>query len=258
MNEKKQPNHILMDLIELSHWLGAPEQDCAILGEGNASARVGDSSFFVKASGTELGTLEREGVIEVDFRRAREMSKDQELSDSQVHEMLIASKVDSSNPRLPSVETALHAVCLSQPEIRFVGHTHPTAINAITCSKNFSELLKHYLFPDQIVVCGPEPLLIPYIDPGVMLAKVVLKELDQYVTRRGIPPKAIYLQNHGFIALGKTAKQVRAITAMAVKAARILLGSLACGGPNSMKAGDVERIHNRLDEHYRQKIIEND
>jgi ribulose-5-phosphate 4-epimerase/fuculose-1-phosphate aldolase len=65
------------------------------------------------------------------------------------------------------------------------------------------------------------------------------------------------MQNHGFTALGATAKQVQAITAMAVKTARILCGTYAFGGPHPMGIHNVERIHNRTDEHYRQRIIEN-
>jgi len=64
------------------------------------------------------------------------------------------------------------------------------------------------------------------------------------------------LQNHGLIALGKTAKQVQALTAMSDKAARILVGSYACGGPQPMEPEAICRIDSRADEHYRQRMIE--
>lgn len=252
----KPYQQVLTELVELSHWLGAPEQDCAILGEGNTSARVSDTSFLVKASGTELGSLQAEEVLEVDLARALAMLDQNALDDQQVREMLIASKVHKQAPRLPSVETSLHAVCLSLPNVHYVGHSHPTAINAITCSHPFEEALQLRLFPDQIVVCGPRPLLIPYIDPGVALARTLRQELAGYCERWGETPKTIYLQNHGLIALGATARQVKAITAMAVKAARILLGSYACGGPRAMRPADIDRIHTRPDEHYRQRVLD--
>ena len=63
------------------------------------------------------------------------------------------------------------------------------------------------------------------------------------------------MQNHGFIALAPTAQQVENITAMAVKAARILVGSYALGGPHFMTPQAVDRIHTRPDEHYRQRVI---
>lgn len=243
-------------LVELSNWLGAPEQDCAILGEGNASARLTETTFLVKASGTELGNLTSEGLVEIDFAGAISLVNDTGLDDAAIRERLAAARIDPNRTVMPSVETSLHAVCLELENVNFVGHTHPTAINAITCSNHFEEALKHRLFPDEVVVCGVRPLLIPYVDPGVRLAQVVKSELDRFAEENGFAPKTIYLRNHGFIALGKTAKQVKAITAMAVKSARILGGSFQFGGPHPMPDSEISRIDSRLDEHYRQRIIE--
>ena len=41
------------------------------------------------------------------------------------------------------------------------------------------------------------------------------------------------------------------VTAMAVKTARVLLGTFAAGGPRFMSEHDVARIHTRPDEHFR-------
>jgi rhamnose utilization protein RhaD (predicted bifunctional aldolase and dehydrogenase) len=248
---------IVADLVNLSRWLGAPEQDCAILGEGNTSARLSNETFLIKASGTQLGTLDEQSFVEVDIKRTLAMLDETNATDEAVRQQLIGTKVDASDTRLPSVETSFHAVFLSLPGVNFVGHTHPTAINAFTCSQGFEEALRNRLFPDEVVVCGPEPLLVPYVDPGVVLARVIRDELEKHLDRVGHPPKTVYMQNHGFTALGATAKQVQAITAMAVKTARILCGTYAFGGPRAMGADNVERIHNRTDEHYRQRIIEN-
>jgi rhamnose utilization protein RhaD (predicted bifunctional aldolase and dehydrogenase) len=149
----------------------------------------------------------------------------------------------------------LHAICLKLPDINFVGHTHPTAINMITCSTLFDPAVSGRLFPDEVVVCGPNPVMVPYIDPGLPLAREIQQRIRIYVETNGEVPKTIYMQNHGFIALAATAQQVENITAMAVKAARILAGTYALGGPQFMTSEAVERIHTRPDEHYRQKII---
>jgi ribulose-5-phosphate 4-epimerase/fuculose-1-phosphate aldolase len=55
-------NPIIQDLLTLSHELGREERGLAMLGEGNTSARLGEGTFLVKASGTCLGTL-REGDV---------------------------------------------------------------------------------------------------------------------------------------------------------------------------------------------------
>ena len=44
----------LRELVALSRAVGRREEDCAILGEGNTSARSDETSFWVKASGTNL------------------------------------------------------------------------------------------------------------------------------------------------------------------------------------------------------------
>jgi rhamnose utilization protein RhaD (predicted bifunctional aldolase and dehydrogenase) len=237
--------------------LGDPAHDYVILGEGNTSVRVDDQSFWVKASGTELRTIEAGGFVQVDFDRALAMLDAPELSDQAVKQALSQAKVEPAAPGHPSVETALHAVCLQLAGINFVGHTHPTAINMLTCSVAFEMAVSGRLFPDEIVVCGPAPLLIPYIDPGLPLAREIRQGLERYLDRYGQAPKVILMQNHGLIALGPTAQQVQNITAMAVKTARILAGTYALGGPRFMSQSGVDRIHTRPDEHYRQRIIGN-
>ena len=83
-----------------------------------------------------------------------------------------------------------------------------------------------------------------------------MKELiDAYIDERGELPKMVLLQNHGLIALGATAHEVNAITAMAVKSARILAGTYAFGGPHFFSPEDVAKIHTRPDEVYRRKVI---
>ena len=69
-------------------------------------------------------------------------------------------------------------------------------------------------------------------------------------------PKAVYLQNHGFMALGANVKQVQSITAMAVKAARTLIGTYALGGPHSLTSEQIQRINDRPDVHYRQRVLD--
>jgi len=176
-------------------------------------------------------------------------------ADEQVREALREARIDPQKDLMPSVETFLHAICLELEGVRFVGHTHPTAINMLTCARSFEEALTGRLFPDEIVMCGAVPLLLPYVDPGLALARELRRRLLEYIDEQGAPPKSIYLQNHGFIALGATAAQIEGITAMAVKAARIRAGSFACGGPNPLPPEQVRRIGDRPDEAYRQRIL---
>ncbi len=247
--------NILDQLVTLSNTLGRPELDYVILGEGNTSARADEATFWVKASGTELRTITPAGFVRVAFDRTLALLNRPDLTDADVKAGLTAAKADPAATGHPSVETLLHALCLQLPGINFVGHTHPTAINMLTCSQRFFEAYAGRLFPDEIVLCGPAPVLVPYTDPGVPLAAAVWERIQRYLDEHGETPKVVLIQNHGLIVLGRTAQQVLDVTAMAVKTARILLGTFAAGGPHFMSARDVARIHTRPDELYRRQRL---
>lgn len=246
---------ILDELVALSRHLALPENDYVILAEGNTSARADEHSFWVKASGRPMADIGPEGFVQVRFDPILALLDGPPLDDAGIRAALAAAKVDPTAKAHPSVETVLHALCLQLPGVRFVGHTHPTAINAITCSAAFPQALSGRLFPDEIVVCGVAPLLVPYVDPGLPLARAVRDGLQVYLDAHGEPPKTIYMQNHGFIALGATAAQVVNITAMAAKAARILIGAYSLGGPHFLTPQHVARIHTRPDELYRRQQL---
>jgi len=245
---------ILRTLVDMSRRLGDPLAANVILGEGNTSAKVDAETFFVKASGTQLPTIGPDGFCEVRTEPLLALLEGPDLDDTQVKEALQAACVDPEGLR-PSVETILHASLLSLPEIRFVGHTHPEAVNAILCAKDVTEALTGRLFPDEIVVCGPASVYVQYVDPGLPLARVVRDKIAEYAEAWGMSPKVILMQNHGLIAIGASARDVENITAMASKAARILLGTHALGGPNFLSPSSLARISARPDEKYRQAML---
>ena len=54
-------------LLTLSRNLGREDRKLAILGEGNASARMSPTTFVVKASGSNLASLSSDGLTECRF-----------------------------------------------------------------------------------------------------------------------------------------------------------------------------------------------
>ena len=248
-------NDILSQLVAMSNHLGDPALDYAMLGEGNTSARADDESFWVKASGYNLGSITARGFVRVRLDQALELLVSDADTDEQIKTGLNQAKVDLTDTRRPSVETVLHALALNLDGVNFVGHTHPTAINALTCSIAFESTAQGRLCPDEIVSCGPASVIVPWTDPGLPLARTVQALINEYIDERGELPKMVLLQNHGLIALGATAHEVNAITAMAVKSARILAGTYAFGGPHFFSPEDVAKIHTRPDEMYRRKVI---
>ncbi|MBL8761001.1 MAG: class II aldolase/adducin family protein [Phycisphaerae bacterium] len=239
-------------LIELSRALGDP--DLAILSEGNASCRGEDGTFWIKASGASLATLSDREVVRV---RGEPITRllDERSSDDGVAECLREAKVDDGRATRASIEATMHAALLELDGVSWVGHTHPAAINAITCSLRFGELLAGRVFPEEVVVLGPASLLIEYADPGVALGRAVRDGARAYVERYHQTPRAIYLKNHGFIAAGSGARDVLNITLMAVKSAKVRSAAAALGGLSFMSDADVRRMGARADVDYRKKLM---
>ena len=117
-------NARLTELLELSHTLGDPAHDWAILGEGNTSTFLDTDTFLVKASGSELRTLTAEQISEVRFAPVLDaLNGTRDYTDTETKDLLLGACVGGTG-RMPSVETLLHAYLLTLPGIAFIGHTH--------------------------------------------------------------------------------------------------------------------------------------
>lgn len=242
-------------LLELSRELGLESRKLAILGEGNTSARATPKTFWVKASGSCLGTLDTAGVTECRLEEMVGLLDAKGLDDAAVDTALLAARVDP-RARKPSVEAMFHAWLLTLPGVEFVGHTHPNAVNSLLCSRFAKTFATRRLFPDEIVCCGVESVLVPYTDPGLKLGQAIRDAVTAYIARLARPPRIILLENHGLIALGATPAAVMAGTLMAVKAAEIFLGVASTGAaPRFLTVKQVNRIAGRPDEHYRQHAL---
>jgi rhamnose utilization protein RhaD (predicted bifunctional aldolase and dehydrogenase) len=245
---------VLKQLIDLSHELGREDRGLAILGEGNTSADCGDGTFWVKASGFELSTIEENGFSRVSMDAVLELLARDNLTDEQVSEGLQIVLVDKTQ-RKPSVETFLHALCIHETGARWVGHCHPISVLKILSSKMGAEPFLQHLFPDGIVVCGPNPVVVPYIDPGFRLALAVRDALRSFQDRHGDSPRIMLMENHGLLVLGQTPKDILGRMMMTDKWAKIIEGTYTFGGPNYLPETQVNRIENRPDEHYRRRIL---
>ncbi len=162
----------LSTLLKLSHELANPLKPLAILGEGNTSARLSDKTFLVKASGSCLGSLRKEDVVECRADVLLQMLDETGLSDAEVDGRLMESRVDARSKK-PSVEALFHAWLLTLPDIHYVGHTHAPAVNGILCSPRAREFAAKRIVPDEIVCCDVESVFVPYTDPGLRLAQEI-------------------------------------------------------------------------------------
>ena len=249
---------VLSQLVAMSNRVGDPAQDLAILGEGNTSARADEDTFYLKASGTQLGTLTADGLVRCRFDKVLSLLTAENVTDDFITETFNASVVEGM-PKRPSVEALLHALLLSSlGDVNFVAHTHPTWVNMLTCSQNGkAAVMGGRLFPDELVCCGIAPVWIDFTDPGVPLALKIRDEVAKFIETYNSRPKVLLVQNHGLITLGTTPAEAENAQYMMVKTAKILIGSFWLGGPHYLTPEQVDRIWNRPDEAYRVKLLEN-
>jgi rhamnose utilization protein RhaD (predicted bifunctional aldolase and dehydrogenase) len=250
MNSRK----ILKRLTWLSHELGREDRQLAILGEGNVSADLGDGTFYVKASGSQLATINAGGFTRVNMAPILGALDQPDKTDDEVRGVLGASCVDKK-ASLPSVETFLHAICLKEGGARWVGHTHPVSVLKILCSKLGAGPFRRHIFPDEIVVCGRHLAVVPYVDPGIRLAVALRESLRHFLAGHHTAPRVILMVNHGPVILGQTERDVLNTMLMLDKWAAILSGIYRVGEPQYLEEKKADRIEDRPDEHYRRGII---
>jgi rhamnose utilization protein RhaD (predicted bifunctional aldolase and dehydrogenase) len=257
------------ELVGLSHALGDPAADLAILGEGNTSGDLGDGAFLVKASGASLARVGDDDFVRLDRAAVLALIDDPALDDHDIETLSVRLRAAALSPapgpsdgaenrgmtRRPSIEAMLHALALDLPGVTWAGHTHPTAVNALLCSDRAEELVAGALFPDQVIVCGRNALLVPYAEPGLPLARAVRDGLRRHLDAHGRPPRLVYLGNHGIVAMAGSPAEVLQITEMSVKAARVLRGALAVGRPVYLPADSADRLDRRPDEVHRRRIL---
>ncbi|TIS10780.1 MAG: bifunctional aldolase/short-chain dehydrogenase, partial [Mesorhizobium sp.] len=111
------------------------------------------------------------------------------LSDEDMVALQRSNLIDPASPN-PSVETLLHAFL----PLKFVDHTHSTAILAIVDQENSKALVK--------TVFGDKMGYVPYIKPGFELAKVAADVFDADPSVEGL-----ILDKHGIFTFGDDAKQ---------------------------------------------------
>jgi len=169
------------------------DPELVLHGGGNTSVKIREKDFFgdpvdvlyVKGSGWDLGTIEKEGFAPVRMETLLKLAEFDTLSDSEMVKQQRAAMLDPGAPN-PSIEAILHAVI---PQ-KYVDHTHANAIVALTNHKGGKQTIEE--------VFGDRVLVIPYVMPGFDLAKVVAKELAK------VDPfelDGMILMNHGIFTM---------------------------------------------------------
>ena len=188
----------LSALVALSRRYGS-DPEWVLAGGGNTSFK-NQSRLYVKASGASLGSISTEGFCEIDRSKLDAMwnakySEDTEAREEAALADLMAARAPGEAKR-PSVETLMHGLF---PQA-YVVHTHPAAINGITCGRMGKATFAR-LFME-------EGIWVPFVDPGYLLAKTVRSELEAYRARHGRVPGIMLMQNHGLLVAGESPEEI--------------------------------------------------
>lgn len=165
-------------------------KELVLHGGGNTSVKI-NNTLYVKGSGWNLDTIEKEGFSPVDLNVLLEMATRKNLSDTQMVAEQRAAMSDQSYPN-PSIEAILHAII----PYDFVDHTHADAVVTLTNTPEGKVSVQE--------LYGEDMLIIDYVMPGFELAKhiyEITKNID-WDTLSGM-----ILMHHGVFTFDNDAKR---------------------------------------------------
>ena len=188
-----------LDLRVYTSRLLGQDSSLVLHGGGNTSVKSTATNLFgetedilyVKGSGWDLATIEAEGFAPVKMDMLLKMAELKELDDTNMVKYQRMAMTNPSAPN-PSVEAILHAVI----PFKFVDHTHTDAVVTITNTKNGESRIKE--------LYGKKVLIIPYIMPGFVLAKLIY-DMTRDVNWDEL--EGMVLLNHGLFTFNDDAKK---------------------------------------------------
>ena len=204
------------------------EPDLVLHGGGNTSVKTvasdifkeSRSVLFVKASGFDLTNISPEGFSALDLDRIQKFRAIEALSQEEMGRQLRAHLLDPDAPT-PSVEAFLHAFIPA----KFIVHTHPSAILALTNQADAARIVREVL--------GDDIISVPYICAGFGLAQQSASAFEKKPKSAGM-----VLLQHGLVTWGETAEEAYAATIRLVsKAEQYWQDQIRTAPITSSKAG---------------------
>ncbi|HZA14458.1 MAG TPA: bifunctional aldolase/short-chain dehydrogenase, partial [Myxococcaceae bacterium] len=186
------------------------EPSLVLHGGGNTSVKLQQKNLFgktedilyVKGSGWDLATIEKQGFAPVRMDVLLEMAKLEQLSDPDMVRAQRAAMTDPGAPT-PSIEAILHAII----PFAFVDHTHADVVVTLSNVAGGEARLRD-LYGDRV-------LIVPYVMPGFALARRVFQATRDADWRR---LEGVILMQHGVFSFGDDAREsyermIRLVTA---------------------------------------------
>jgi rhamnose utilization protein RhaD (predicted bifunctional aldolase and dehydrogenase)/NAD(P)-dependent dehydrogenase (short-subunit alcohol dehydrogenase family) len=175
------------------------EPSLVLHGGGNTSVKLQQKNLFgktehvlyVKGSGWDLATIEKQGFAPVRMEVLLEMAKLEELGDAEMVRAQRGAMTDPGAPT-PSIEAILHAII----PFAFVDHTHADVVVTLS-NVAAGETRLRDLYGDRV-------LIVPYVMPGFALARRVYQATRDADWRR---LEGMILMQHGVFSFGDDARE---------------------------------------------------
>ena len=166
-------------------------------GGGNTSVKLRMRDLFgeevdvlrVKASGSDMATIEPDGLPAVRLMPMRKLRALDAIADEELVGIERANLIDPAAPN-PSVEMMLHAFL---PH-KFIDHTHATAVLSLIDQPDGEKKCAE--------VFGGRLAFVPYLMPGFGLAK---KAIEVFESTK--PSDGLILGKHGIVTFADTARE---------------------------------------------------
>jgi len=179
-----------------SRLLGS-EKELVLHGGGNTSVKTTLANVLgkrvevvcVKASGTDLATIEPGGHTAMDLHYLQWLRDLGELSEEQMVRELNSHRFDADAPTA-SIEALMHAFIPA----KYVDHTHADSILALSNRPNGASLVRQAL--------GNDVIVMDYVKPGFALAKAAADAFEASPQARGM-----VLLKHGLVTWGAEARE---------------------------------------------------
>ena len=177
--------------------------------DGNLSARISSNSFWISPAGVEKRGILKDDFIQID-ENGRKLSGQGE----------------------PSTEWAVHlAIYREREDICAILHTHTPHLTAFAAARKI---------PDTAILAEAELAigricLVPYAPPGSA-------SLAEQIIFCGGNPGVYLLENHGAIAIGKTAKEALHRMERAEFLAKVTLLAEKIGGGIPLSKAQLQQL----------------
>ena len=174
---------------------------------GNVSARCGDDSLAITASGTDYATMTMDDIVVVDFDG----------------EPIVGEAI-------PSTEMLMHAAIYQQrPDVGAVMHTH----SAYASGMAVAGVALPPLVDEIVIHLGGAIEVSEYAFPGT-------EELGERVVVALGERNAALIRNHGMVGVGKTPADAKRACEIVEHSARIYSIAKTVGVPQELPAESVE------------------